>query len=125
MFEKERTYIKWKYLYYNGRTEVSDKVFDTLEDELKELGSTVVDIPDSPTIEMLEKYNLLQELTVGEKEIRFKHPFPMLSLRKFTVSLDKDDNELFPSDIVNFFNKVPNGVVTCTPKFDGNSMEFW
>lgn len=123
MFEKERTYIKWKYLYYNGRTEVSDKVFDALEDELKELGSSVVNIPDSPTIEMLEKYNLLQELTVGEKEIRFKHPFPMLSLRKFAVSLDKEDNELFPSDIVNFFNKVPNGIVTCTPKFDGNSME--
>jgi len=54
MFEKERTYIKWKYLYYNGRTEVSDKVFDTLEDELKEMGSSIVDVVDSPTIEILE-----------------------------------------------------------------------
>ena len=123
MFKKERTYVKWKYLYYNGRTEVSDKVFDALEDELKKLGSPVVNIVDSPTVEILEKYDLLNELVVGEKEVRFKHPFPMLSLRKFAVSLDKDDNELFPSDIVNFFNKVSNGVVTCTPKFDGNSME--
>jgi len=123
MFEKERTYIKWKYLYYNGQTEVSDATFDKLEDELRNLGSSVVDIKDSPTLEILAKYNLLSELSSGEREIRFKHDFSMLSLRKFQVTTDNDDNELFPSDIVNFFNKVPNGNVTCTPKFDGNSME--
>lgn len=123
LFEKERTYIKWKYLYYNGKTEVPDAVYDQLEDELRELGSSVVDIVDSPNIETLIKYNLLDELTVGEKGIRFKHTYPMLSLRKFTVTVDKNEKELFPADIVNFFNKVLNAVVTCTPKFDGNSME--
>ena len=123
MFEKERTYIKWKYLYYNGQTEVSDATFDKLEDELRNMGSSVVYIKDSPTLEILAKYNLLDELSSGEREIRFKHDFPMLSLRKFQVTADNDDNELFPSDIVNFFNKVPGGVVTCTPKFDGNSIE--
>ena len=45
-FDKERLYIKWKYLYYNGQTEVSDEIFDKLEDELRTLGSDVVNIPD-------------------------------------------------------------------------------
>lgn len=121
-FDKERLYIKWKYLYYNGQTEVPDGVFDKLEDELRSLGSDVVNIPDSPNVETLIKYNLLDELTVGEKGIRFKHTYPMLSLRKFQVKME-NEQEVFPSDIVNFFNKVPNAEVTCTPKFDGNSME--
>jgi DNA ligase (NAD+) len=123
MYEKERTYLKWKYLYYNGQTEVSDSVFDKLEDELKSLGSVITSIIGSPNIEILKKYNLLDELTVGERGIRFVHEFPMLSLRKFQVTLDKSDKELFPSDIVNFFNKVKSVNISCTPKFDGNSME--
>lgn len=123
IFDKERLYIKWKYLYYNGQTEVSDVIYDALEDELYDLKSEVVDIVDCPNIDILIKYNLLDELTVGEKGIRFKHAYPMLSLRKFTVTVDKNEKELFPIDIVNFFNKVPNAEVTCTPKFDGNSME--
>lgn len=123
IFEKEQTLVKWKYLYYNGQTEVPDFVYDKLEDELRELGSSVINIVDCPNVETLIKYNLLDELTVGEKGIRFKHIFPMLSLKKFKVTKDKDGNELFPSDIINFFNKVKNTIVTCTPKFDGNSME--
>ena len=50
------------------------------------------------------------------------HQYPMLSLRKFQVSMD-NEVEVFPIDITNFFNKVPNEDVNCTPKFDGNSME--
>ena len=123
MYEKERTYIKWKYLYYNGQTEVSDSVFDTLEDELKELGSSITNIVGAPNYEILEKYNLLKELVSGEREVRFQHPFSMLSLKKYQVTLDKKDLELFPSDIVNFFNKSKGSSVNCTPKFDGNSME--
>lgn len=123
MYEKERTYLKWKYLYYNGQTEVSDSTFDKLEDELNSMGSSVTSIIGSPNIEILEKYNLLDELTVGERGIRFAHEFPMLSLRKFQVSVDNKDKELFPCDIVNFFIKVKGVNVICTPKFDGNSME--
>lgn len=122
LFDKERLYIKWKYLYYNGQTEVSDEIFDKLEDELRTHGSDVVNIPDCPNIETLVKYNLLDELTVGEKGIRFKHVYPMLSLKKYQVKIE-NEKEIFPIDIVNFFNKVPGGEVTCTPKFDGNSME--
>jgi DNA ligase (NAD+) len=123
MFQKERTYLKWKYLYYNGQTEVSDATFDKLEDELRSMGSLVVLIKDSPNFEILKKYNLLDELTVGERGIRFSHEHPMLSLRKFQVTMDTLEKELFPLDIVNFFTKVPSAVVNCTPKFDGNSME--
>lgn len=123
MYEKERTYLKWKYLYYNGQTEVSDWEFDQLEDNLRENGSTVVSIVGSPNFEILKKYDLLSELVVGEREVRFKHDFPMLSLRKFQVTLDKKEKELFPLDIVNFFIKVRGEKVNCTPKFDGNSME--
>lgn len=123
MYEKERTYLKWKYLYYNGQTEVSDWTFDQLEEELKQIGSSVTSIVGSPNIEILKKYDLLNELIVGERDIRFKHEFPMLSLRKFQVTMNKDEKELFPSDIVNFFVKVKGEKVNCTPKFDGNSME--
>ena len=123
MYEKERTYLKWKYLYYNGQTEVSDATFDKLEDELRSMGSIVVLIKDSPNFEILKKYNLLDELTVGEREIRFSHEHPMLSLRKFQVTMDTLEKELFPLDIVNFFTKVSGAIVNCTPKFDGNSME--
>lgn len=123
MYEKERTYLKWKYLYYNGQTEVSDWEFDQLEDNLRENGSKVVNIVGSPNFEILKKYDLLSELVVGEREVRFKHDFPMLSLRKFQVTLDKKEKELFPLDIVNFFIKVRGEKVNCTPKFDGNSME--
>lgn len=123
MYEKERTYLKWKYLYYNGQTEVSDSVFDKLEDEIRTLGSLLPNIVGSPNIEILEKYNLKDELTSGDREIRFKHDFPMLSQNKYQVSLDDDGKEIFPDDISNFFNKVIGKIINCTPKFDGNSME--
>ena len=123
MYEKERIYLKWKYLYYNGQTEVSDAIFDSLEDELRKMGSLVVLIKDSPNYEILKKYDLLDELTVGEREIRFVHEYPMLSLRKFQVTMDSKEKELFPLDIVNFFTKVSGATVNCTPKFDGNSIE--
>lgn len=123
MYEKERTYLKWKYLYYNGQTEVSDATFDKLEEELRSMGSPLVLIKDSPNFEILKKYNLLDELTVGEREIRFTHEHPMLSLRKFQVTMDTLEKELFPLDIVNFFTKVNGATVNCTPKFDGNSIE--
>ena len=122
MFQKERTYLKWKYLYYNGQTEVSDSTFDKLENELKDMGSVLPTIIGSPNIQMLEKYGLINELTIGERGIRFTHEHPMLSLRKFSVSME-DEKEIFPVDINNFFSKVKNVSVNCTPKFDGNSME--
>ena len=122
MFQKERTYLKWKYLYYNGQTEVSDSTFDKLENELKDMGSVLPTIIGSPNIQMLEKYGLINELTIGERGIRFTHEHPMLSLRKFSVSME-DEKEIFPVDINNFFSKVKNVSVNCTPKFDCNSME--
>ncbi len=122
MYEKERLYLKWKYLYYNGKTEVSDAEFDKLEEELRNMGSLVVNIKDSPNIETLQKYNLLSELSVGERDIRFVHSYPMLSLRKFQVKMGEEDIEIFPEDICNFFSK-QKSTVNCTPKFDGNSME--
>jgi DNA ligase (NAD+) len=123
MYEKERTYLKWKYLYYNGQTEVPDSVFDELEDEIKLLGSLLPNIVGSPNIEILEKYNLTSELISGDREVRFKHDFPMLSQKKYQVTLDDNDNEVFPEDISNFFNKKIGKNINCTPKFDGNSME--
>lgn len=123
MYEKERTYLKWKYLYYNGQTEVSDDIFDALEEELRNMGSLVVLIKDSPNYEILKNYNLIDELVTGERNIRFVHEHPMLSLRKYQVTVDETEKEVFPEDIINFFSKVSGAVVNCTPKFDGNSME--
>lgn len=122
MWNKERTLLKWKYLYYNGKTEVSDSVYDLLENELRELGSVIPNIVDSPTLEILAKYDLIDELKIGERELRFHHTFPMLSLKKYQVTQPVDE-ELFPVDLKNFVNKVVNPRITCTPKFDGNSME--
>ena len=87
------------------------------------LSGKIVEIKDSPTFEILKKYNLIDELTVGEREVRFVHEHPMLSLRKFKVTMGNDENENFPLDIVNFFIKVKGVNVNCTPKFDGNSIE--
>jgi len=122
MYEKEKILLKWKYLYYNGKTEVSDSVYDTLENELREMGSLIPNIIDCPSLEILAKYNLVEELKIGERELRFHHTFPMQSLKKYQVTQPVDE-ELYPIDIKNFFNKVVNPIITCTPKLDGNSME--
>jgi DNA ligase (NAD+) len=123
MIEREKIYLKWKYLYYNGKTEVSDSVYDEFEEELRKDGSNLVEIVGSPSYEILAKYNLLVELVSGDREVRFVHEYAMLSLKKYQVTLDENDKEVYPIDISNFFSKKKGSTITCTPKFDGNSME--
>jgi len=64
--EKEKFYLKAKETYYNGNPIISDVEFDTLEAELKSLGSDVVTIVGAP-----------------DRNAKFPHITPMLSLSKF------------------------------------------
>jgi DNA ligase (NAD+) len=123
MFELEREYLKHKYLYYNGKTEISDADFDKLEEKIRNLGSELPNIVGSPNLEILKKYELLTILVTGNKDLHFFHPYPMLSLRKHHMTEDEHDNEIKPDDLNLFFNKKPNATILCEPKFDGNSME--
>lgn len=100
IFELETRYLKAKETYYNGEPIMSDDEFDQLEEELKILGSDVVNM-------------------VGTADRRFKHQHlsPMSSLDKIQANLD---GTLPFEQLENWFSKFPTGTVfEATPKYDG------
>ena len=105
--EKENLYLLAKQSYYEGRTIMSDLEFDTLEDELKSIGSQVTKIVGSQNL----------------KDAKFNHASPMLSLNKIQVQHSKP----LPIDsFTNWFtSNCPKGLsnpqLEATPKFDGSS----
>ena len=105
MTEREDLYILAKAEYYKGNEIMSDFEFDTLEEELKSLGSSVIEIVDG------------DDSTVT----RYPHMNPMLSLEKVQV-MDEDE---FPiEDLQKFFNKSTDKKLSfeCSPKLDGSAM---
>lgn len=67
MNDKEKLYLKAKETYYQGNPIMSDAEFDRLEDELKLLGSKVVNIVGQ----------------IVDRNTKFAHKTPMLSLSKY------------------------------------------
>jgi len=104
--EKEELYLRAKAEYYKGNEIMSDFEFDSLEEDLKSEGSSVVFVVDGDD-------------TSGE---RFPHMNPMLSLEKIQV-MDEEDI-IHIEELQKFINKRPNKELEleCTPKLDGSAM---
>jgi DNA ligase (NAD+) len=101
--ELEERYLKAKEAYYSGEPLISDDDFDRLEEELKEMGSEVVNI-------------------VGASDRNYKHQHlsPMLSLNKAQAALDGTP----PTEqMSSWFSTFPTGTIfEATPKYDGNAV---
>lgn len=98
---KEALYLRAIDKYYEGDPIISDAEFDILEQELKDLGSLVI--------------NRVGTNKAGE----FSHITPMLSQDKISVY---DNNNLPLQDIENFINSSKNQVYEVTGKFDGSAV---
>lgn len=101
--ELEERYLKAKEAYYSGEPLITDDEFDRLEEELKEMGSEVVNI-----------------VGAADRNYKHQHLSPMLSLNKAQAALDgtppieqmKAWFSTFPSDMK----------FEATPKYDGNAV---
>ena len=102
--EKENLYLLSKQKYYEGNPIISDFEFDTLEEDLKKVGSQVTKLVGSQSL----------------KDAKFNHSSPMLSLSKIQVNNDIDlAIESFQKWF--FKNKIDDVFLEATPKFDGSS----
>ena len=110
--DKEKLYLEAKEKYYKGDEIMSDYEFDMLEEELKRLGSSVVKIVGTKTIDKSEKV---------------QHTFPMLSLDKTNVYDEDINNAVEPlADISKFMHrlKLQDGEeYESTLKYDGSAIE--
>ncbi|MES2614437.1 MAG: hypothetical protein V4591_03380, partial [Bdellovibrionota bacterium] len=86
-----------KKLYYSGKSVISDKEYDALEDKLKNLA------PNHPVL------SIVGSKITGDTKNKVSHEVPMLSLAK-TYS---------PKDLLNFLNKYP---CVAIDKFDGMAL---
>lgn len=107
----EIQYLKAKVAYYDGNPIMSDIAFDTLEKELKTLGSKVV-----------------EQVGSKRKDFNFPHPTPMRSLTKIqTESKNNVTNyqtEAFMSWLTkhNAFIGYRADYILYAPKFDGSAI---
>lgn len=99
----EIKYLEAKEAYYLGQEIMSDASFDALEQQLKKLNSTVIDIVG---------------YVVKDKKKKIQHLTPMLSLEKLQVN---DEDNIPLSDLDKWLNKA-SGDVELTPKYDGNAI---
>jgi DNA ligase (NAD+) len=100
---REKLFLEAKQTYYAGEPIMSDDEFDELEKELREEGSSVISV-------------------VGfvDRNLKHKHPSPMLSLSKAQSTVD---GKLPLAQMEKWFSTFPSGVIfECTPKFDGNAV---
>ena len=123
--EKEELYLKYKYHYYIlGEPIVEDYEFDLLEEDLRSLGSKVVEIVDFPTIKELEKmgYDPKNIVDSQEKdETKYPHHNPYLSLERRIIFISPTDNPIYRASsviwitciLVNFFCEFSK---TCKPR---------
>lgn len=98
--ELEKRYLELKSAYYQGKPLVSDAEFDKLEDHLKELGSSVVNMVGTQTA----------------NGVAYHHPSSMKSLSKV-----KFYDERFEREMEIFLSRGSTSV-TCSPKYDGNAV---
>ena len=128
MKDKEVLYLKWKVAYYKGETLVSDITFDTLENELKNLGSQFVNIVDAPNKREIKNLNYFTAAEITEifgkddndRKERFTHLSPMLSLQK--IQIENEDSKPY-HDIELFLSRTNSDTYESTSKYDGNSLE--
>jgi DNA ligase (NAD+) len=100
--EQEALYLEAKESYYAGEPIMSDDEFDRLEEDLKQMGSSVIKV-------------------VGfvDRTLKHEHPSPMLSLSKAQSTVD---GKLPLDQMEKWFSTFPAGIkFESTPKFDGNA----
>jgi DNA ligase (NAD+) len=103
ILELEERYLKAKEAYYNGEPLVSDDEFDRLEEELREMGSDVVNLVGST-----------------DRNYKHKHLSPMLSLNKAQAAMDGTPPV---EQMVAWFSTFPKDMkFEATPKYDGNAV---
>lgn len=104
IFELETKYLKAKEAYYNGDPIMEDWEFDELEEELKLVGSDVINL-----------------VGIADRNFKHQHLSTMTSLDKSQTHYDEKGGIIFNMDEINkFFSKFPAGtefVAEC--KFDG------
>lgn len=110
--QKRELYDLAKTKYYNGNSIITDSEFDELEEWLVENDDEFVPY--------------VGEKTSSNKETKFKHYSPMLSLSKISIKVDDDGDEifdLFSSEFTNWTKDMPiESTYLWTPKFDGCSV---
>lgn len=121
---KETKYLRAKYEYYIlCEPSMLDSDFDKLEEELRSIGSKVVEIVDFPTIREIKELGLDPAEIVDSQErdeTKYAHLTPMLSQEKIQVN----DEDNMPLKSVNtFFNRCNSKFVEASSKYDGNGME--
>lgn len=106
---KKELYKQAKESYYAGTPIMSDEEFDNLEQELRNLGE------------------LEEQVGAVDKDAKFPHPTPMLSLSKFQA--DKTTGKAPTEQVLNWCRSIvektggveDNHVFEVTCKYDGNS----
>jgi len=110
--ELENLYLRAKIAYYEGNDIMTDVEFDTIEAQLRDMGSKV-----------------MEQVGSKRKDFDLAHPNKMLSLAK--IQMEEVDNK--KSDFLNWYNKrltIINQagnidlkiMLEWTPKFDGNAI---
>jgi DNA ligase (NAD+) len=105
--ELENQYLKYKYAYYIGKPLVSDPVFDTLEQLLKDNGS-----------------NVIKQVGTKSNDYTFNHPTQMLSLNK--IQMEESDNKY--NEFQTWYNNrikklgIQKSELMVSPKFDGSAI---
>ena len=107
--KQEELYLKAKDAYYNEQPIMSDAEFDALEQELKDSGSSVVQIVGS-----------------WDRQAKIPHPTPMRSLEKIQANKTTGEApvEEFKKWIDNVFQRISMNTVQLefTQKLDGNAV---
>ena len=107
MNDREKLYLEAKKAYYQGKPIMTDERFDQLEAELKEYGSSVIEIVGIPS-------------GMTNERVKFPHLTPMLSLAK--IHADKDNNPPI-EEFTKWWKKVGSPMsIEKSPKYDGNSV---
>ena len=110
----ESQYLKAKIAYYDGTPIMSDAAFDFLEQELKALGSKVI-----------------EQVGSKRKDFDFAHPTPMKSLGKFQMEANDGIINYCENEFMEWINKRisilrSKGISLTTmfygPKFDGSAI---
>ena len=102
--ELEELYLQAKEAYYKGEPIMNDDEFDRLEEELRDQDSEVIEVVG---------YD-------GDRNLKFQHLSPMLSLSKAQASLD---GTLPLEQMQSWFAGFPNDTIyESTPKYDGNAV---
>lgn len=101
--ELEELYIQAKEAYYGGEPIMTDDEFDRLEEELKAMGSDIIDV-----------------VGAVDRNLKHQHLSPMLSLAKAQAALDGTPPTVLMEKWFDTFSN--DEIFEASPKYDGNAV---